>query len=83
LATTATFAGAGAMLAACRLAGLSALEGHYVGVRVGAQRLGDAALLKGVAVNQILGGTAANELLNKLFAEYEAMNGTAKTLTAI
>jgi hypothetical protein len=31
-----------------------------------------------VAVNQILGGTAANELLNKLFAEYEAMNGTAK-----
>jgi hypothetical protein len=31
-----------------------------------------------VAVNQILGGTAANELLNKLFVEYEAMNRTAK-----
>jgi hypothetical protein len=31
-----------------------------------------------VAVNQILGGTAANPLLNQLFAEYEAMNGTAK-----
>jgi hypothetical protein len=26
-------AGAGAMLVACRLAGLSALEGHYAGVR--------------------------------------------------
>ena len=25
------------MLVACRLAGLSALEGHYAGVRVGAQ----------------------------------------------
>jgi hypothetical protein len=31
-----------------------------------------------VAVNQILGGTAANPLLNQLFAEYEEMNGTAK-----
>jgi hypothetical protein len=36
-----------------------------------------------VAVNQILGGTAANELLNQLFAVYEAMNGTAQTPTAI
>ena len=33
-----------------------------------------------VAVNQILGGTAANQLLNGLFAEYEALNGTAKAL---
>jgi hypothetical protein len=31
-----------------------------------------------VAVNQILGGTAANQLLNGLFAEYEVINGTAK-----
>jgi Family of unknown function (DUF5677) len=31
-----------------------------------------------VAVNQILGGTAADPLLKQLFAEYEAMNGTAK-----
>jgi hypothetical protein len=31
-----------------------------------------------VAVNQILGGTAANQLLNRLFAEYKAMNGIAK-----
>jgi hypothetical protein len=31
-----------------------------------------------VAVNQILGGTAANQLLNSLFAEYGAMNGTAR-----
>ena len=30
-------AGAGAMLVACRLAGLSALEGHYAGVRARAQ----------------------------------------------
>jgi Family of unknown function (DUF5677) len=31
-----------------------------------------------VAVNQILGGTAANDVLNQLFAEYEALNRTAK-----
>ena len=31
-----------------------------------------------VAVNQILGGTAADPLLKQLFVEYEAMNGTAK-----
>ena len=30
-------AGAGAMLVACRLAGLSALEGHYAGVSARAQ----------------------------------------------
>jgi hypothetical protein len=30
------------MLAACRLAGLSALEGYYAGVRVGAQCGADA-----------------------------------------
>ena len=30
-------AGAGAMLVACRLAGLSALEGHYAGLNAGAQ----------------------------------------------
>ena len=30
-------AGAGAMLVACRLAGLSALEGHYAGVNLSAQ----------------------------------------------
>jgi hypothetical protein len=32
-----------------------------------------------VAVNQILGGTSANNLLTKLFAEYEQMNESAKT----
>ncbi len=32
-----------------------------------------------VAVNRILGGTAANSLVKQLFAEYGAMNGIAKT----
>jgi hypothetical protein len=37
MACTHLWQGAGAMLAAYRLAGLSALEGHYAGVRVCAQ----------------------------------------------
>jgi hypothetical protein len=37
MACTHLWQGAGAMLAAYRLAGLSALEGHYAGVSVSAQ----------------------------------------------